>query len=196
MKPHAPACDRNREPILSVIGPILKDHQAVLEIGSGTGQHAIYFAEAMPHLNWHASDLTENHGGIRAWLEESDLPNVHGPLHLDVGTKPWQVPAVDVVFTANSMHIMSWELVQELLAGVGDILPVGGSFLAYGPFNYNGQFTSESNARFELWLKNRDARSGIRDFEGVVEHSEMAGMKLIEDYEMPANNRLLHFKKN
>lgn len=195
MKPHAPACDRNRDPILSVIRPILKETKAVLEIGAGTGQHAVYFAQALPHLQWHASDLADNHGGIRAWLEDACLDNVHGPHHLDVSHESWAVPETDAVFTANSMHIMSWPLAQRLLAGVGSHLPVGGSFLAYGPFNYNGQFTSDSNAQFEIWLKNRDPKSGIRDFEAIVEHAEAAGMALVSDYEMPANNRLLHFKK-
>jgi len=194
-KPYSEACDRNREPILAVIRPWLSECEAVLEIGSGTGQHAVYFAEKLPHLLWHTSDREENHAAIRLWLEEAGLANVRPPLSLDVAAEPWPEMAVDAVFSANTAHIMSWREVEALFSGVGALLPERGVFLLYGPFNYHGRYTSDSNALFDGWLKARDPLSGIRDFEEVDRLAGQAGMALREDAEMPANNRLLVWQK-
>jgi len=194
-KPFAPACENNRDPILSVIGPLFANRRAVLEVGSGTGQHAVYFAAALPHLQWFTSDQAEYHAGIRLWIEDAGLPNLHAPLTLDVLAQPWPVLEADAVFSANTTHIMSWPMVEALFAGVADLLPDGGLFVLYGPFNYAGRYTSDSNARFDRSLKARDPDSGIRDFEALQRLAENGGMRFVHDYEMPANNRILHWRK-
>jgi cyclopropane fatty-acyl-phospholipid synthase-like methyltransferase len=195
VKPHSEACDRNRDPILKVIRPVLAGCSAVLEIGSGTGQHAVYFAAAMPHLVWHPSDREEYLPGIRLWIEEAGLPNLRPPLGLDVNAVPWRHPPVDAVFSANTAHIMHWPEVRALIAGVGALLPPGGAFLLYGPFNYNGRYTSDSNRHFDAWLKARDPDSGIRPFEDVDALATEAGLTLQRDVAMPANNRILYWRK-
>ena len=194
-KPYAESCEQNRDPILQVIKPLLQDCNDVLEIGSGTGQHAVYFAAAMPHLQWHASDLAEYHAGIGMWVQESGLNNVHLPFELDVSRSTWPAQTYDAVFTANTCHIMRWRDVQAMFAGVGGVLKPGGKFLVYGPFNYNGTYTSESNARFDAWLKARDPHSAIRHFEQLDELARQAGMYLQQDVAMPANNRILYWRK-
>ena len=194
-KPYSESCDQNRDAILAVIRPLLAQSHAVLEIGSGTGQHAVYFARQMPHLSWHTSDLAAHHEGIRMWLEEAGLENVVPPLTLDVTQSEWPALEVDAIFTANSFHIMSWEAVVATYAGAGELLHTGGLFLAYGPFNYANRYTSESNARFDAWLKQRDPASGVRNFEDVDALARQAGMSLQQDYAMPANNRILCWQK-
>ncbi len=194
-KPFAPSCERNREPILRVLTTVFDASRAVLEIGSGTGQHAVFFAENLPHLHWYPSDLEANHAGIRAWIRDARLSNVSEPLVLDVAGSHWTTPPVDAVFTANTLHIIAWPLGQRLIREVGALLPPGGLFCVYGPFNYGGQYTSASNAQFDIWLKNRDEASAIRDFEDVVAEAEQAGLMLAHDFEMPANNRILQFRK-
>ena len=196
MKPFAESSEQNREPIFNVIEPLFRDCRSVLEVGSGTGQHAVYFARDLPQLVWHTSDLNENHHGIRQWLEESGLENVSLPVELDTMQSQWPAIKVDAVFSANTAHIMHWNAVEALFAGVGRLLSPGGKFTLYGPFNYQGKFTSESNARFDQWLKDRDAESGIRDFEALDRLAQQAGMQLVEDFEMPANNRILFWQKN
>jgi cyclopropane fatty-acyl-phospholipid synthase-like methyltransferase len=196
VKPYAGSCDQNRVPIFSVIQPVLENASRVLEIGSGTGQHAVYFAARMPHLIWQTSDLAENHEGIRLWLESAKLENALSPILLDTATGPWPDQCFDAVFTANSLHIMHDDDVAGLFGNIGRCLEPGADMLIYGPFNYNGQFTSDSNARFDQWLKSNDPGSGIKDFEGVNELAGQASMRLVFDYAMPANNRILHFRKN
>ncbi len=189
-KPHSPSCDRNREPILAVLQDHFMDRARVLEIGSGTGQHAVYFARALPHLVWQASDRRENLAGIRMWLDEAGLPNTPPLMELDVnGT--WPRGHFDAVFSANTLHIMGWPEVERLFAGLAQVLAADAKLAVYGPFNYGGQFTSESNAKFDLWLKARGAHQGIRDFEAVNALAEGIGLRLEEDRAMPANNRCL-----
>ena len=195
MKLFSQACINNRKPILEVMQPLFGKCRRVLEIGSGTGQHAVYFADNMPWLIWHTSDLCENHAGIQEWQAEAGLPNIRGPLALDVMQSQWPKLEIDAIFSANTVHIMHWPAVKQLFAGVGELLATDGLFLLYGPFNYNSQFTSESNARFNNVLKERDNLSGIRDFEALNELAENAAMKLQQDYEMPANNRILCWSK-
>ena len=194
-KPYSESCDQNREPILATITPILTTKHSVLEIGSGTGQHAVYFAAKMPHLKWYTSDCLPYHEGIKLWLQEACLPNVIAPLELDVSTSQWPNINVDAVFTANSIHIMNDEDVVNFMSGVGQLLGVDGSLMIYGPFNYAGQYTSESNERFDQWLKRRDPESGIKHFEDLLSLADENGMQLVADHEMPANNRLLQFIK-
>ncbi|RUM93483.1 MAG: methylase [Thiothrix sp.] len=196
MKPYSESCDQNRDPILQVIQPLFKDRKNVLEIGSGTGQHAVYFAQKMPQLVWHTSDKTENHQGILAWMEEAALDNVRAPISLDVSRDEWPNTAIEAVFSANTAHIMSWPEVEALIAGVGAQLTNNSLFVLYGPFNYGGKFTSDSNARFDQWLKDRDPQSGVRDFEALDRLALKAGMTLENDFEMPANNRILCWHKS
>jgi len=195
MKPYSESCVQNRDPILSIIELLFRDRKDILEIGSGTGQHAVYFAARMPHLTWHTSDLAENHAGIRAWLDEAALPNTTGPVSLDVRDRPWSAPEADAVFSANTTHIMHWDSVVALFEGVGKHLSHDGLFCLYGPFNYGGEYTSESNAQFDEWLHERDPLSGIRDFDDLDLLARQAGLRLDQDYAMPANNRILCWRK-
>lgn len=195
MKPYAESCEQNRDPILTVLQEVFADRRHVLEIASGTGQHAVYFGQALPHLTWQTSELPDNHAGIQAWLDEADLPNVLAPVAIDVNDTNWPVPEVDAIFNANTVHIVAWTAVQRMFAGIGRALADGGILCLYGPFNYGGQFTSESNARFDVWLKNRNPESGVRDFEAIDQLAVAQGLKLIRDIAMPANNRSLVWRK-
>jgi SAM-dependent methyltransferase len=194
VKPYSEACERNREPILSALKRIFADRTRVLEIGSGTGQHAAAFAAALPHLVWQPSDVAEHLAGIGLWVAEADAANLRRPLELDVD-RPWPDIAADAVFSANTSHIMAWPQVERMFEGVGRLLPAGGVFALYGPFNYGGRHTSESNARFDAMLRARDPRSGLRDIEALLTLGEREYLKKDEDLAMPANNRLLIFKK-
>jgi cyclopropane fatty-acyl-phospholipid synthase-like methyltransferase len=193
-KPYAASCDENRDPILEVIAPLLADVRKVLEIGSGTGQHAVYFAGRMPHLTWQTSDVAQAHQGIRLWIEDAGVRNVLPPLALDVAGA-WPEGAWEAIFSANTVHIMSWPAVEAMFRGVAAALLPGGRFLLYGPLNYAGRYTSESNARFDAWLKDRDPRSGVRNFEDLDSLARDHGMTLVRDYAMPVNNRLLHWQR-
>lgn len=193
-KPWAPACERNREAILDVLQQHLRDAATVLEIGSGTGQHAVFFAAAMPQLRWQCSDMPANLPGIGMWLAEAALPNTPAAIPLDVMGE-WPAHQFDALFSANTLHIMPWQGVVSLFKGVSAALVPRGKLIVYGPFNYAGQFTSASNAAFDASLKARDARQGIRDFEAVNALAHEAGLHLIEDRAMPANNRCLVWQR-
>lgn len=193
-KPYAPACDRNREPILEVLRRWFADRSRVLEIGSGTGQHACAFAGELPHLQWQASDVAENLPGIRLWLEEARLANLPPPLELDVSGQ-WPEESYDAAFCANTLHIMSWEEVRKLFAGLAKALTADATLAIYGPFNYGGRFTSDSNAQFDRSLKERAASMGIRGFEAVDALARSADFQLVEDCAMPANNRTLVWRR-
>ena len=194
-KPYSESCEQNREPILAILREVFADRSHVLEIGSGTGQHAVYFGQALTHLSWQSADVVQYHAGIAAWLNEARLPNVISPLELDVNQSAWHAGRYDAVFSANTLHIMSAPEVAKFFIGVGKVLQPGGVLAVYGPFNYNGQFTSESNARFDQWLKARDPASGVRDFESVDALAQQQGLTLQQDYPMPANNRILVWAK-
>jgi cyclopropane fatty-acyl-phospholipid synthase-like methyltransferase len=195
MKPYSASCDENREAILAVIQPLLCNCRTVLEIGSGTGQHAVYFAERLPHLVWQTSDCADYHAGIEMWLQDANLANTPAPLELDVSISAWPQLEFDAVFSANTAHIMHWHDVEAMFAGTGSVLTSGGRFLLYGPFNYDNRYTSDSNARFDQWLKTRDPASGIKNFEDLERLAKKAGMTLKNDYQMPANNRILYWEK-
>ena len=194
-KPCAPACERNREPILDVLRDHFGDRRAVLEIGSGTGQHAIFFAARLPHLLWQTSDRAENLPGIQAWLDEAGLPNTPPPLDLDV-MQAWPARRYDAVFSANTLHILPWAAVERLFAGLPDVLASDARVAIYGPFNYGGRFTSASNAAFDLRLKEDAPHRGIRDFEEVNRLAGLAGLELVEDRAMPSNNRCLVWRRS
>jgi hypothetical protein len=186
MKPFSEASERNRAPILAILKRVFKTSRRVLEIGSGTGQHAACFAAELPHLVWQASDVGENLPAIREWVSHP------APIELNVDAA-WPRIEADAVFSANTCHIMSWPQVERMFAGIGRIAPA--VFALYGPFNYNGRPTSESNARFDAMLRSRDPASGLRDFEAISALAESAGLVLQEDNAMPANNRLLVFRR-
>lgn len=194
-KPYAESCEQNQAPILAVLREIFADRRRVLEIASGTGQHAVHFGRALPHLTWQTSELPQNHAGIRAWLDEAGLANVLPPLVLDVTREDWPMHGVDAVFNANTVHIVSWPAVERMFAGIGKVLETDGVLALYGPFNYGGQFTSDSNARFDTWLKSRDPLSGVRDFEALNALAEAQGLALEQDVAMPANNRTLVWRR-
>ncbi|RBW47675.1 methylase [Psychromonas sp. B3M02] len=197
-KPYSQASENNKTPILAILKEVFADKKQILEIGSGTGQHAIFFAQHLPHLLWQTSDLIIHHQGIKMWLDECTLSNVQPPILLDLH-HDWPTPTnhipLDGVYTANTLHIISWSLVIKFFEGISTNLPVAGKVCIYGPFKYQGEFTSDSNADFDLWLKERDSHSGIRDIEDILLLADSAGLKLIEDYKMPANNQLLYFEK-
>jgi Protein of unknown function (DUF938) len=212
MKPHSPSCERNKEPILAVLRTHFAERCHVLEIGSGTGQHAVHFATALPWLTWQCSDAEESLAGIRMWLDEAALPNTPAPFALQAVAEP--VPhfalsppraredagvgaasGYDAVFSANTLHIMGWPEVQALFAVLPTVLAVDATVAVYGPFNYSGDYTSESNRQFDAWLKARDMRSGIRDFEAVHALAEGIGLRMIADEAMPANNRMLIWRR-
>jgi cyclopropane fatty-acyl-phospholipid synthase-like methyltransferase len=191
MKPFSQACENNKKPILAHLKNFFADRKEILEVGSGTGQHAVYFGEHLPHLRWQCGDLLANHGGIQAWLDEARLPNVLAPVVTDADLSSWEVGQFDGVFSANTFHIMSWVQVQKTFQHLDRVLSRQGKLVVYGPFNYNGQFTSESNARFDQWLKQNGGHQGVRDFEKVDLLAKEIGLTLVADHAMPANNRLL-----
>ena len=193
VKPFSQACENNKGPILAILRDALAGCTRVLEIGSGTGQHAAFFAAELPHLAWQSSDLAENHAGIRAWID--GVPNALAPIALDVDALVWPELSVDAVFSANTAHIMHWPSVVNMFRGVGRLLSTGAPFVLYGPFNYRGRFTSESNARFDRSLRTQDPGMGIRDFEAVERLAREQGLELGADHPMPANNRTLVWRK-
>ena len=194
MKAYCQACENNKDPILRVLGSLFADKRLVLEIGSGTGQHAAYFAAAMPHLEWQPSDVEENHASIEAWID--GVENARSPLVLDVDAGKWPRQRFDAAFSANTAHIMRWPTVINMFEGLSSVLEPGGVFALYGPFNYGGDYTSEGNARFDRTLRASGAGMGIRDFEAIAGLAESTGMSLIADHPMPANNRTLTWQRN
>ncbi len=197
-KPFSQACENNKRPILNILTKVFSKTDHVLEIGSGTGQHAVFFGQHLPHLTWQTSDLAINHSGINMWLDETALPNVQRPIEIDLH-KAWSVPnnnqRIDGLYTANTLHIISWPLVVKFFEGIAQNLTTGANVCIYGPFNYQGKYTSESNANFDIWLKDRDKNSGIRNIEEILLLASSVGISLIDDHVMPANNRLLVFSK-
>lgn len=193
--PNSPAADRNKAAILEKLKDLLNGSERVFEIGSGTGQHAIHFAQAFPNLNWQTSELPSRLFVTLAVLNTVKLNNIQAPYALDVRSEEWPAINTDVVYTANTVHIMPWQAVEKMLHGVANILQANGLFIIYGPFKYEGAFTSESNKMFDASLKDFDPLQGIRDFEYVDRLSSELGLVLKHDFEMPANNRLVVFEK-
>lgn len=195
-QPFSPASERNRDPILAVLKPHFADRRRVLEIGSGTGQHAVYFAAAMPHLRWQCSDRPAYLPGIRQWLAEAALPNTPEPLTLDANDDWGSLnQRFDAVFSANTLHIMSWAEVERCFAQLPLVLEANAKLAVYGPFNYDGKFTSASNAAFDATLKADKPHRGIRDFEAVNALAGAIGFRLLQDAAMPANNRCLVWQR-
>lgn len=194
-KPFAPSCERNRDPILAVLREAFADRRHVLEIGSGTGQHAVHFAAAMPHLSWQCSECAEHLAGIQSWLDEAGLGNTPAPIALDVDQPDWPPLRVDAVFTANTLHIVAWSQVQRLFAQLPTVLGDNGLLAVYGPFNIDGRHTSESNATFDRWLHERGPHMGIRDLAAVDSLAASAGLRRVADHALPANNRCVIWRR-
>lgn len=205
-KPYSAACDRNRGPILEQLQRLIICHEdrpaQLLEIGSGTGQHAVYLAKQLgpDKVEWQPSDVAENLEGIRLWQKEAAAINSLPVVELDLSRDQWlagRSEFYDYVYTANTLHIVSWPLVEALLKGSAFVLKPGGKLFIYGPFNYNGEYSSDSNREFDKWLKLRDPQSAIRDIEAVITiaKEQMQPLEIVEDLAMPANNRLLVFEK-
>jgi len=198
MKEYAPACDRNSQVILDVLKPILARSCCVLEIGSGTGQHAVCFAEGLPHLQWQPSNK-ESLGSINAWRVESQLKNLSSAISLDLlALNDGQVsglPEVDAIVCINTIHIMAWQGTEKLFELAGEVLPTGGVIYAYGPYRYSDRPLEPSNENFDLWLMDRDPVSGIRDFDQVDRLAKQAGFEVQGDIAMPANNRSIWWEK-
>lgn len=195
-RPHAPATDRNRDAILEILSDELADRTKVLEIGSGTGQHAVFFSERLPHLTWQTSDVEDNHGGIKSWIDFAKVRNVIGPLEIDVEVTNVIDGNFDVVYSANTAHIMSMHAVTCMFELVGSLLPVSGKFCLYGPFNREGEFTSESNATFDASLRSRNPLMGLRNLEELDALAERHGMQRTSLYAMPANNFLVIWRRS
>ncbi len=199
MKPYSTASERNKEPILEILKDVFKDVHHVLEIGSGTGQHAVHFGENLSHLKWQTSDLAENHSAIQQWLDQAQLDNVYAPIPLDVRRHPWILPEpirpVDAVFSANTAHIMSWDTVTHMFLGVGQVLAGGGVFCIYGPFNKDGKFNSDSNRDFDYALRQEDPEMGIRDLKDLTIEADKNGLTYETEVAMPANNRIVLFRR-
>lgn len=191
-KPFSQACENNKQPILNHLKTVLQECHDVLEVGSGTGQHAVYFSANMPWLSWQCSDRLENIAGIQSWLTGTLLPS---PLILDVRDEVWPTEQYDAIFSANTLHIMAWSEVELFFAKADKHLKSTSLLCIYGPFKYRGEFTSPSNANFDLWLKGNNAASGIRDFEAIERLAHTAGFSLLADHKMPANNQLLIWQR-
>lgn len=189
-KPFSESSEQNKAIIFETIEPYLVDGSRVLEIGSGTGQHAVHFAAKLPGIVWQTSDLAGNLAAIKSWIDDSHLPNLPEPIELDVTTQ-WINSTYDLIFSANTFHIMNQDQVEQCLLHCTACLKQKGHLIVYGPFNYNGSYTSVSNAQFDGWLKSRDSQSGIKHFEWINETACRSGLHLVSDIAMPANNRIL-----
>lgn len=190
-KPFAPSCERNREPILEVLRERFAHSTSVLEVGSGTGQHAVYFAAALPHLRWQCSERSEGLAGIRLWLGEASLSNTPAPIALNVAEDHWPADSFDAAFSANTLHIMSWPEVIALFGGLRTALTSRARLVIYGPFLRNGKFSGESDARFDAELRAQSSSMGLRDISAVDALANAAGLHSLQVIEMPSNNLCL-----
>jgi cyclopropane fatty-acyl-phospholipid synthase-like methyltransferase len=189
------ACERNKGPILEVLVGALAASRTLLEIGSGTGQHAVHFARHLPHLKWQPSERAAELGPLAERIALEGPPNLAAAIELDVRAHHWPVERCEAVFSANTLHIMAWEAVEDFFRGVGRVLTAPGVLCVYGPFRYRGAYTSDSNAGFDRLLRRRDPASGIRDFEALARLAAAQGLELAADHAMPANNQTLVWRR-
>jgi len=194
-KPFSEYAERNGAPILDVLRNEFANSTKVLEIGSGTGQHAVRIAKALPFLQWQTSDLDENHDGILAWVDYSGLANLMPPLSLNVLTSDVPAAFCDAAFSSNTAHIMSGEAVQKMFDVVGNALTDRGVFCLYGPFRQGGEFNTPSNAAFHKTLRSRDPAMGIRHLESLDDYARDNNMARARLYTMPANNHIAVWHK-
>jgi cyclopropane fatty-acyl-phospholipid synthase-like methyltransferase len=195
MLPFSNACERNKDPILEVLRIRFADRTQVLEIGSGTGQHAVYFARALTHLTWHPTEQLTYLEDLAERVKLEGPHNLRPPTLLDVRQAVWPLRSVDAMFTANTLHIMSWSEVIALYRTLSGVLAPGGVLCVYGPFRYAGRYTSDSNRDFDQMLQERDPNSGLRDIQAITALAAQYGLRLDADHDLPANNRLLVFSK-
>ncbi len=193
--PCSDASERNKGPILAILKDVLTARGLVLELGAGTGQHAVYFARHLPHLAWQPTERREWLDGLRERARLEGTPNLRPPIELDVNLAAWPVGAADAVYSANTLHIMAWHEVEAFFRGVGRVLAPRGQLAVYGPFRFDGDYTSASNAEFDAYLRRRDPASGIRDFEAVDALAGAEGLALAVNHAMPANNQLLVWQR-
>ena len=193
--PFSQACEKNKEPILKVLKEYISDQESLLEIAGGTGQHGEFFAKSFPNIVWQTSDLPDAVTDLNLRISEANLQNLPRALTLNVNDPNWNVKKYELLFTANSLHIMSEESVENFFSRIPDALQQSALVFIYGPLKYDGKFTTESNAEFDEWLKEKDRRSGIRDFEVISELAISAGFSFVADVQMPSNNQLLVFSR-
>ena len=192
--PISVSCQNNRDPIVQQLARIFKETSQVLEIGSGTGQHAVWFAPRLPWLDWQPSDLENRQSDINSWLNVYPAPNLRKPIVLDV-SNVWPKTCYDAIFSANTSHILSWENVQYMITGAASILPKDGIFCLYGPFKFHGIDLAQSNATFDMELKATSPKRGLRHVELIDEIAQRLGLKITENLSMPRNNRILLWEK-
>jgi SAM-dependent methyltransferase len=195
MQRYSPAAEKNKAPILEALRARLAPAERVLEVGSGSGQHALHFTEAFPELRWQPTEHPEVMSALEANLGAAGREAILPPLALDLAAGPWPAGPFDAVYAANVMHIVSVPLGDALIRGAASVLGAGGQLLLYGPYRFGGAFTTESNAEFDQWLKARDPASGVRDFEAVAAVAEASGLVLEDNRAMPSNNQLLCFRR-
>ena len=195
MERYSPAAEKNKTPILEALRARLAPAARVLEVGSGSGQHALHFTETLPELRWQPTEHPEVMSALEANLGAAGREAILPPLALDLAADSWPVGPFDAVYAANVMHIVSVPLGEALIRGAASVLGAGGQLLLYGPYRFAGAFTTESNAEFDQWLKARDPASGVRDFEAVVAVAEASGLVLEDNRAMPSNNQLLSFRR-
>ena len=192
MKRHAPAAERNRSPIAAVLREVLPESGTILEVASGTGEHAAWFAALFPALRWQPSDPDPDAlASIAAWRAEAGLGNLLEPVLLDASAESWPVEAADAILCVNMVHISPWAATVGLMRGAGRLLPPGGPLILYGPYRRAGVPTAPSNEAFDRSLKSRDPRWGLRDLEAVSAEASANGLAFERVFEMPANNRML-----
>lgn len=195
MKPYSDTAEENKTLVFPVLQPYFQGVVTALEIASGTGQQVLYFAEMMPEVNWLPTDLAVNIPGIRQWVDEAGLQNVRAPQALDVAAAEWPLDVVEFAYTSNSLHIMSWQHVVALFARLGKLMKADAYFCVYGPFSFAGKHVSDSNLRFDTYLKQQNPLSGVRDIERLKELAETQGLCLKDTVEMPHNNHILIWQK-
>ncbi len=194
--PYSQACENNKGPILDILRYVFHGSGTVLEIGTGTGQHAVYFANALPHIQWQPTDHPDAAHVSLPRLEQAALPNLNDTLPLDVNDPNWPVESFSGAFSANTAHIMAWREVEQMFQGIAARLSEGGVFCLYGPFNHQGNYSSDSNRQFDQHLRARAPHMGIRDLEDLTALADSVALTLVENHAMPANNRMLVFTKS
>jgi cyclopropane fatty-acyl-phospholipid synthase-like methyltransferase len=192
---YSEAAERNKKPILDQLKQYLKSDDKVIEIGSGTGQHACCFTQSIPGLVWQCSDLKDNLSSLKQVISQQNSEQLLMPIECDVRSYQWDQKQYDAVYSANALHIMSWDAAQVFLSNVNHALKSRGLLILYGPYAYANQPLCKSNQNFDRFLKERDPKSGIRSFDEVKALSEKAGFVCEHDIEMPANNRLIIWSK-
>ena len=194
--PCSDACERNKGPILAILKDVLTMRGLVLEVGAGTGQHAVHFARHLPHLEWQPTERHEWLDTLRERVRLEGTPNLRPPIELEVNQAAWPVGTPDAVYSANTLHIMAWHEVEAFFRGVGRVLVPRGQLAVYGPFRFDGDYTSASNAEFDAYLRRRDPASGIRDFEAVDVLAAGEDLQFAANHAMPANNQLLVWRRS